>query len=295
MTTERIHEFIVLAKLLNYSKAAENLYVTQSVLSRHIMDMEKELGVTLFLRNTHGVNLTDEGRFFLREIEPIFRDYQNSLTVMQSGNLSADGNIILRCSDQCLNTKALSFLQNFQDKYQNISMQIHPIHEASSRNLILTSDIFISPCDLTDFLKDGEEGILLSTQSACLILPPRHPFGAMQAISLSDLREESLIVPYAQELFGPYSRNALLTSRRTHGNIHIIPVDSPGEALLLTELGKGLAIIPHHLKHRLYPHTRAISIYDTDCNFPIFCYINRNRSNPASDLFYEHIQKFFST
>ena len=44
MKTETLYEFLVLSKTLNYSKAAENLYISQSVLSKHIQEMEKELG-----------------------------------------------------------------------------------------------------------------------------------------------------------------------------------------------------------------------------------------------------------
>lgn len=56
-------EFIVLAACLNYTKAARKLNVSQSSLSRHIADLEKELGVTLLERNP--LALTKAGRYYL--------------------------------------------------------------------------------------------------------------------------------------------------------------------------------------------------------------------------------------
>ena len=52
MDINRLNEFITLATLLNYSKAANQLYLTQPALSRHIHDLEQTLGTQLFIRDT---------------------------------------------------------------------------------------------------------------------------------------------------------------------------------------------------------------------------------------------------
>lgn len=44
MNTEHIKEFILLASNLNFSKAAEDSFISQSSLSKHIRILEKELG-----------------------------------------------------------------------------------------------------------------------------------------------------------------------------------------------------------------------------------------------------------
>lgn len=48
MDINRLNEFITLATLLNYSKAANQLYLTQPALSRHIHDLEQTLGTQAF-------------------------------------------------------------------------------------------------------------------------------------------------------------------------------------------------------------------------------------------------------
>lgn len=60
-----IREFITLAKYGNYMVAAEELFISQSSLSKHIMALEKELGVSLFNRTTRKVQLTQLGKSFL--------------------------------------------------------------------------------------------------------------------------------------------------------------------------------------------------------------------------------------
>jgi len=49
------------------TKAAERLHISQPPLSRHIHQLEHELGITLFLRHRQGVTLTDEGRRLLEK------------------------------------------------------------------------------------------------------------------------------------------------------------------------------------------------------------------------------------
>ena len=63
MKTEKLYEFLVLSKTLNYSRAAETLYISQSALSKHILEIEQELNTQLFLRTTHDVKLTEAGLY----------------------------------------------------------------------------------------------------------------------------------------------------------------------------------------------------------------------------------------
>ncbi|MGN1027176.1 MAG: LysR family transcriptional regulator [Faecousia sp.] len=60
-----VREFVSLAKYGNFMAAAEELYISQSSLSKHIMSMEKELGHPLFNRTTRKVSLTSFGKSYL--------------------------------------------------------------------------------------------------------------------------------------------------------------------------------------------------------------------------------------
>ena len=57
----------------------------------------------------------------------------------------------------------------------------------------------------------------------------------------------------------------------------------------------GIMLIPHHLKHRVYPHTRTIPVTDPECRFPIILYRNKGTDNPAAELFYRKMCEAFST
>ena len=68
MELRHFHSFIAVAEELNFTKAAKRLQIAQPPVSRHIHDLETELGVQLFERNSSRVFLTDAGRSFLNEV-----------------------------------------------------------------------------------------------------------------------------------------------------------------------------------------------------------------------------------
>ncbi|MGE6983161.1 LysR family transcriptional regulator [Kluyvera intermedia] len=79
MTTSSLHSldirllryFAVVAQENNMSRAAQRLFMSQPPLSRHIRQLEERLGVTLFVRHTKGLTLTDEGLRVLEIIRPL--------------------------------------------------------------------------------------------------------------------------------------------------------------------------------------------------------------------------------
>ncbi|MEW9856423.1 LysR family transcriptional regulator [Novosphingobium sp. M1R2S20] len=67
----RLRYLVVLAKRLSYSRAAEDLGLSQSALSRAIQSLERELDVRLFDRDRAGVMLTEQGRWIVEKAEAL--------------------------------------------------------------------------------------------------------------------------------------------------------------------------------------------------------------------------------
>lgn len=81
MDVERYREFIALAAELNYHRAAERAFVTQSSLSKHIAALEQHYGVRLFERDRTGVSLTSKGEALLEYALKIWGAYEESVTL----------------------------------------------------------------------------------------------------------------------------------------------------------------------------------------------------------------------
>ena len=71
MELRTLRYFLAAAQEGNITRAAESLHLTQPTLSRQIMDLERELGVTLVLRGKNGLTLTDDGILFRQRAQEI--------------------------------------------------------------------------------------------------------------------------------------------------------------------------------------------------------------------------------
>lgn len=68
--------FMEVAKTLNFTQAATNLYITQQACSKHIAALEKELAFPLFIRSTRRVTLTPEGEKLYAALLRFSKEYQ---------------------------------------------------------------------------------------------------------------------------------------------------------------------------------------------------------------------------
>ena len=75
VSEDQLRCFCTAAKLLNFTKAAEQCYVTQPAFTRLIAGLEAEWGITLFTRTTRRIRLTKEGEECLREAEQVLKAY----------------------------------------------------------------------------------------------------------------------------------------------------------------------------------------------------------------------------
>lgn len=85
MDIEHLREFVVFARYLNITRASSELHMTSSSLSKHLKQIEREVGFDLFSNRGSKLNLTKKGVFFLNRIQRIIRDYDILLSECSTG------------------------------------------------------------------------------------------------------------------------------------------------------------------------------------------------------------------
>lgn len=78
MNITHLRYFVTLAKVKNFTQAADSLYITQPSLSQSISRLEKELNTSLFKRSTVKVELTHTGELFLKAAQDMLYLYDNA-------------------------------------------------------------------------------------------------------------------------------------------------------------------------------------------------------------------------
>ena len=72
----RLHVFNTVAKKLNFSKASEELFISQPAVSKHIQELEHHFKIKLFERHGNTISLTNAGKTLLKHTEKIIEFYR---------------------------------------------------------------------------------------------------------------------------------------------------------------------------------------------------------------------------
>ena len=76
MTLQQIKYVLTIAKIGSMTQAAEQLFISQPSLSTAVHELEKEVGITIFLRSGKGVVPTPEGEDFLMYARQVYQQYE---------------------------------------------------------------------------------------------------------------------------------------------------------------------------------------------------------------------------
>lgn len=282
MNTEKLFEFQTLAKTLHFGQAAQKLYMSQSILSRHIQSMEQELGVQLFTRTPRGVTLTAAGETLYQASFDFLQSCSLSLERVRTAGIGVVGSVRFACLRPVMRDGIEEFFRYFRGA--------HP-------DILLTCDVLVDheQCVLSDYhcLAMPTSSITVPPnfrlhttlrEKSWLVLPYHHRLQPGGEISLSELAGETLFIPGYHGSIGSFARIRQMAEQATGGQVRIIRVANPETALLNTGMGKGFSILPRHLldeRSHSYPHS---SIRE-NCTFETLLYLNETVDEPAARLF----------
>lgn len=145
--TELYKIFTIVAKCKSISKAAEELYMTQSAVSQSIKQLENTLGITLFFRTAKGVDLTDAGNILYRYTASAMELLDTGLTKMEALKTLDDGELKIGASDTITSNFLSPRLEQFHKIYPNIKIQIINRVSLDAVNLLKNGKIDIAFCN----------------------------------------------------------------------------------------------------------------------------------------------------
>lgn len=117
--------FLAVAREENFTRAAEQLHVTQPTLSRQIADLEAELGAKLFVRSNHSIVLTEDGMLLKRRAQEILSLADKTKLEFLNREESLEGSIAIG-SGEFLSTGILAeCIAAFRKKFPLVSYEVY--------------------------------------------------------------------------------------------------------------------------------------------------------------------------
>ncbi|WP_073221261.1 LysR family transcriptional regulator [Streptomyces sp. NBRC 110465] len=95
MELRHLNAFLAVAEELHFGRAAKRLQMAQPPLSQQIRQLERELGVQLFHRNTRSVRLTSAGESFLEPVRTVLDDLDTAVRAARSAGTGEYGRVTI--------------------------------------------------------------------------------------------------------------------------------------------------------------------------------------------------------
>lgn len=117
--------FLVVAKEQSFTKAAEQLNITQPTLSRQLAALEEELGSKLFNRGGHSITLTSEGLLLKRRALEIADLEDKIISEFKGDTQSIEGKITIGCGEFMAVETLAEICKRYKEKYPLVQFAIH--------------------------------------------------------------------------------------------------------------------------------------------------------------------------
>ena len=241
ISLRQLRAFLAVARQQHFRRAAESLHLSQPAVSRHIADLEAELGIRLFDRTTREVVPTDAGRYLESAIGRVLDELEGVLSHVHSESERKRGKVHIASVPTLSAGLMPQCIADCAARYPELTIQLHD----QAQTLVLDSvrggevdfGVAIDPPLTGEF--DVE---LLLRDPFVLVCRPDHPLAKLDRVPWRKLQGQALILLD----YSSGSRRLIdhaLASRNIEANI----VQQTGHTFTtfrMVEAGLGISVSP---------------------------------------------------
>ena len=195
MELRLLRYFLTVAKEQSFTKAAEQLHITQPTLSRQMAAFEENLGITLFIRNGKKISLTDEGILLKRRALEILNLEERTLEELKGKEAVVEGTITIGCGEFAAVETLAKICKTYKEKYPLVQIVLHTatadvVYEMMNKGLVDIA-LFMEPVDTEglDYIR------ITDCDHWCVGMRPDDPLAEKEFIKKEDLIGKPLILP----------------------------------------------------------------------------------------------------
>lgn len=208
ITLRQVQYFVATAETGQISQASKQLHISQSAVTIAIRQLEQALSAVLFIRQPHGMVLTDAGQHFLTHAYEILRSVDAALEI-RHWDKGLGGTLNIAATYTVMSYFLPAKLQNFSKLYPNIRVNLSELSRPD-----IEQGLADGSTDLAVLISSNVKSQVLTVRHLFdsprqLWLSPEHPLAEREVVNLSDLAEERYImltVDEASRVAGHYWR-----------------------------------------------------------------------------------------
>ncbi len=265
----QLRYFVAVAETLNFTRAAQNLHISQPPLSQQIRALEEDLGVRLLERTKRRVRLTEPGRLFLEEARKLLAQAESArVTVTQAASGFA-GRLRLGYPVSVAFHRALPrALLQFAQLAPGVQVELNEMYTSAQYEALLAGQIdvgFVRALPAPNLAGRDQLHIReLDRERMLIALPAAHPLAERDRVHLRDLADTPFVAQPGRYGTTLYDAMMTLTSRAGFHPAIVQEAQQVTGLLALVSAGIGAALVPSSLQAVKLEAVKMVQLADPD-------------------------------
>jgi DNA-binding transcriptional LysR family regulator len=284
----QLEYFAAVARHRHFTRAADELYVTQSALSQQVRRLEEELGLALLLRTSRGVELTPAGADLLARAEAILTEVEHARSEMDEHAEVSRG--LVRVAATTGDALRLPHaLAGFHAEHPGIRIGLRQGSTGEVVELVRkgAADLAVIGTLATD--APGLVSAVVAEEPLCVACAPGGPLADRGEIGFADLRGRSLILA---EPDSPLRRAvAAACADAGFSPVPLFEVSDPWTVRFLTAAGLGLSVVPRSWLDLPGPPIARVELSQPAPRHRLSLLVQSAGLSPATALLHEHLTR----
>lgn len=193
ITLRQLRAFLAVARQQHFRRAAESLHLSQPAVSRHIADLEGELGLRLFDRNTREVVPTEAGRYLESAIGRVLDELEGVLAHVHSEGERRRGKVHVASVPTLSASLMPPCIADCAQRYPELTIQLHDQAQTLVLDSVLGGEVdfgvAIDPPAGGEFDRE-----LILRDPFVLVCRPDHPLARLDRVPWRKLQGQALVL-----------------------------------------------------------------------------------------------------
>lgn len=285
----QLRYFLAVAEHLNFTRAAEQMGIAQPPLSQHILALERQLNVRLFVRTRREVSLTPEGEALVSFARRLNNTTQMAAETVQAIARGEDGPLALGAIFSSIYAVVPHVLPPFIEKYPRVKFHLQEM--TISQQIAALKELRIDAGILRGPINERElEAVTLFQEPFVAVVPADHKLSGEKTLTLAQMADQPLIqvYPSANRDFSRRMFGALLDKGH---KLNIVQEVSDTHTLIgLVAAGVGLSLVPASLQILKIAQVRYIPLREKTPMTTLQLVYNKDNSSAVLRNFVRMVQ-----
>ncbi|WP_304173072.1 LysR family transcriptional regulator [Pseudobutyrivibrio ruminis] len=196
METSIFNEFLILEETNSFSKAAEQLRISQASLSRHIKQLEDEYGMLLFERTTQKMKLTPYGESLVQYARIILEAERSFKREVEKINFQNSNHLVVGCIDYPFYYGITSHLADFKRENPNATLEVMINSTDELVRNLNTGEVDVAFIRNIDNVADKFDSIFYKEDYMHIAVPVKHPLANKKTVSIKEFKTDTFYKRY---------------------------------------------------------------------------------------------------